>query len=284
MNDNGKRSRESVGANIQAIVRDLKPLIDFRNELEEKHRESFRRQFGKVDHLMDVKVDERAIRAFLKYYMNKIRVFVFPNFDLTPTLEEYHYLLSPNWLDTDKKIHVPDLSKAIVLENPMKRVLQEKCGISPTRSENAITTRNGKTQICWTLIYENMKKEGKRIKKFEHAINFLALGIYGLVLFPTAVNCVESRVMDMVMEVKQNSNINIMPHVLAETFRTFDFLKRNVKGEMRCCTQLLTMWIHSHFPLGEKINYDSMFMKTSLPVEKFCKEDKQGDMLMEEWK
>lgn len=77
-----------------------------------------------------------------------------------------------------------------------------------------------------------------------------------------------SRVVDVVKVLVQDPKINIAPAVLAETYRALSRIKVKKGVHMTCCSQLLTMWIHGHFP-KEQGRYGSCFM--FLDVEPIAK-------------
>lgn len=68
-------------------------------------------------------------------------------------------------------------------------------------------------------------------------------------LFPSAHDRVDSRAMDLVVSIIEHSEGNVMSMVLAETQRTCGYAKIHERSQFRCCSQMLTLWIHTHFAL-----------------------------------
>jgi hypothetical protein len=73
----------------------------------------------------------------------------------------------------------------------------------------------------------------------------IALSIFGLVLFPSQTGVVSLDVATAYVEY-ENTQINPVAAILAETIMTLNHCKRTRKGAMRCCTQLLYIWMVSH--------------------------------------
>jgi uncharacterized protein YqhQ len=73
----------------------------------------------------------------------------------------------------------------------------------------------------------------------------IALGIFGLVLFPNQTGMVSLDVTTAYVEY-ENTQINLVAAILAETILTLNHCRRTRKGAMRCCTQLLYIWMVSH--------------------------------------
>ncbi|XVF19531.1 hypothetical protein REPUB_Repub11eG0118900 [Reevesia pubescens] len=79
----------------------------------------------------------------------------------------------------------------------------------------------------------------------EQASELFTLGIYGLMVFPKILGHVEGSVVDFYGQV--NKGINPASSILAETIRTLNFCRRKGKGRLIGCTQLIYVWLQSHF-------------------------------------
>ena len=66
----------------------------------------------------------------------------------------------------------------------------------------------------------------------------IALGIFGLVLFPSQTGLVSLEVAAAYVEY-ENTQINPVAVNLAETILTLNHCRKTEKGAMRCCMQLL---------------------------------------------
>jgi len=99
--------------------------------------------------------------------------------------------------------------------------------------------------LKWKLLEAELER-----KKLEHGSmrerdKLIALGIYALVLFPflTGVMSLEATAAFVEYE---NTYVNPVTAILAETFLTFNHFRKTGKGAMRCCTQLLYIWMVSY--------------------------------------
>ena len=66
----------------------------------------------------------------------------------------------------------------------------------------------------------------------------IALGIYGLVLFPSLTEVISLKAATAFVEY-ENTHVNPITAILVETFLTLNHFRKTGKGAMRCCTQLL---------------------------------------------
>jgi hypothetical protein len=88
----------------------------------------------------------------------------------------------------------------------------------------------------------------------------IALGIFGIVLFPSQTGVVSLEAAAAYVEY-ENTQINIVAAILAKTILTLNHCRRIEKGAMRCCTQLLYIWMVSH--IETKKNLSSIFFGDS---------------------
>lgn len=156
LNDNGKRDREAEEEETFAacmVRKNLKGLRQLWESTNDKYKVLFWRQFGKLNDIIDVKIDEDAIRAFLKNYEPRLRTCVMPKLDLTPTLEEYHFLVSPTWTEESKTLYLPDLQKPVPTISAMKQRLENDFSIFNRWIDGALESRNNTVNINWQRIH-----------------------------------------------------------------------------------------------------------------------------------
>ncbi len=80
----------------------------------------------------------------------------------------------------------------------------------------------------------------------------LALGIYGLILFPGPLGIITYSVIEVFWAVEKQK-VNPIPVILAETLLTLIYCRRQSRGSIKYCYQLLHLWILSHMcPLETK--------------------------------
>jgi len=108
----------------------------------------------------------------------------------------------------------------------------------------------------------------------------IALGIFGLVLFPsqTGVMILEAAAAYVEYE---NTQINPVAAILAETILTINHCRRTGKGAMRCCTQLLYIWMVSHIETKKPV-FNNFWWFTQRPL-KLVEEEEWRDLDNQGW-
>ena len=96
------------------------------------------------------------------------------------------------------------------------------------------------TELKWKLLEVELGKKSGSEKK-----RLTGLGILGLMLFPNQTGLISLDVAAAYVEY-ENTQVNLVAAILAETIITLNHCRRTEKGAMKCCTQLLYIWIVSH--------------------------------------
>jgi hypothetical protein len=110
---------------------------------------------------------------------------------------------------------IPELSKLLRISN-LEKVLGKN-----------------DTSLKWRMLeIELEKKSGSEQERL------IALGIFGLVLFPSQTGLVSLEAAAAYVEY-ENTQINPVAVNLAETIFTLNHCRKTGKGAMRCCMQLL---------------------------------------------
>jgi len=110
---------------------------------------------------------------------------------------------------------IPELSKLLRISN-LEKVLGKN-----------------DTSLKWRMLeIELEKKSGSEQERL------IALGIFGLVLFPSQTGLVSLEAAAAYVEY-ENTQINPVAVNLAETILTLNHCRKTGKGAMRCCMQLL---------------------------------------------
>jgi len=89
------------------------------------------------------------------------------------------------------------------------------------------------TDLKWKMLETELEKNSGLEKE-----RLIALGMFGLVLFPSQTGVISLDVAAAYVEY-ENTQIDPMAAILAETILTLNHCRRAGKGAMRCCTQLL---------------------------------------------
>jgi hypothetical protein len=89
------------------------------------------------------------------------------------------------------------------------------------------------TGLKWRMLEIELEKKSGSEKE-----RLIALGIFGLVLFPSQTGVVSLKAAAAYVEY-ENTQINPVAAILAKTILTLNHYRKTEKGAMRCCTQLL---------------------------------------------
>jgi len=97
----------------------------------------------------------------------------------------------------------------------------------------------------------------------------LALGIYGLVLFPSAKGMIDFEAVN-VFKNMATLKINPTTSILAETFSSLNYCRKAGRGHLGCCLQLLFVWTVSHTIEGEDFRFGWYPMASLFSAGEFC--------------
>ncbi|XVF14430.1 hypothetical protein REPUB_Repub09cG0059100 [Reevesia pubescens] len=114
----------------------------------------------------------------------------------------------------------------------------------------------------------------------EQASELFTLAIYGLMVFLKILRHVEGSVVDFCGQVKKS--INPTSFILVETIRTLNFYRSKGKGCLIGCTQLIYVWLQSHF-WGEAKVLRCPYSSLCKPVKEFLKVDWPKGITKNEW-
>ena len=115
------------------------------------------------------------------------------------------------------------------------------------------------------LEIEQEKKSGLEKERL------IALSIFGLVLFPRQTGVVNLEAAAAYVEY-ENTQINPVAAILAETILTLNHCRRTGKGAIRCCTQLLYIWMVSHIETKKPV-FNNFWWFTQRPLKLAEEED-----------
>ncbi|MBA0778256.1 hypothetical protein Gotri_006137, partial [Gossypium trilobum] len=111
-------------------------------------------------------------------------------------------------------------------------------------------------------------------------VDFFALSIYGLVVFPKALGHIDEAVTDLFDRL--DKRITPFPAILAETFRSLNACWKAGEGRFIGCAQLLLAWLHSHFWNVDRVSY-RVFSENYSPLKEIIAAPMRDDILEEKW-
>jgi hypothetical protein len=182
-------------------------------------KDAFFRKYGRLVEIARVEVLSPTVRALVHFWDPDYQCFFFfGNIDLCPTMVEYGMLTEfPNNLYRiyfplrfDKII--PELSKLLRISN-LEKFLEKNA-----------------TDLKWRMLEIELEKKSGSNKE-----RLIALDIFGLVLFPNQTGVVSLETAAAYVEY-ENTQINPVTAILAETILTLNHSRWTEKEVMRCCT------------------------------------------------
>ncbi|KAL4376261.1 hypothetical protein GQ457_02G038780 [Hibiscus cannabinus] len=222
---------------VHLTQNNLQELKEAWDQLGMDMKQKFQSMYGDIAYLLNVEVDLGLIRALTQFWSPSYSCFTFNQLDMTPTIEEYTALLHLKGVKLDQvytKAHKPD---------PLVEKLMKLAGMGKAWAGKQIHKRGNSEGITWNGLRSLLRSHPDPDK----SLDILAVGIYGLVIFPKSLGYIEAAVIDLFGELRK---INPAPAMLAETFRSLSNCRKKGGGHFVGCAQLLTVWFHSHY--GEK--------------------------------
>ena len=221
-------------------------------------KDAFFRKYGRLIEFAKVEVLSPEVQALVHFWDPGYNCFCFGSIDLCPTMEEYGMLTEfPNDLYIiyfpfryDKII--PELSKLLRIPNLERFLVKKVAGLK------------------WKTLEFELEQSSESEKE-----RLIALDIFGLVLFPSRTSIISLEVVATYVEY-ENTQINPVASILAETIITLNHCGRAGKGAMRCCTQLLYIWMVSHIKLKKPV-FNNFWWFNEKPL-RIVEEEEWGDL------
>ncbi|KAJ9145745.1 hypothetical protein P3X46_028091 [Hevea brasiliensis] len=222
---------------IEVRMNDLEGLSNGWRSLPDQVKARFEEKYGRIATLMRVKVQIPALKAMLSVWNSKYGVFSFNDIDTVPTMEEYQALLGiPYSLQNRIYLHLE--------HRQTWKLLAHMLGTPPEEVKSKETAKGDTHGWYWTYL-QKWLDQCLREKQWDQASVALALGIYGLILFPGPLGIITCNAVEVFWTVERQE-INPIPAILAETLLTLTYCRQQGKGSLKCCSQLLYLWIVSH--------------------------------------
>ncbi|GKU89510.1 hypothetical protein SLEP1_g3639 [Rubroshorea leprosula] len=208
-----KRAKESIFS-VNTSKLDLKLLKEAYGLLSSREKHDFEVRFGCIGDLLSVMPNWNLFRAMLKFFVPEYQAFVFPQFELF-TLEKVQEMLQAIW------------------------------GFSFEFSRPLVTTRDGSYGFDWNAALMAL---GKRLEAMtpSQRISFVALGIYGMVIFPIYVKTIAPTVIALFEQLLHTSTFNPAFTVVAETLWSMKEIWAKGFGRFLGCIELFTTWAQGH--------------------------------------
>ncbi|GKV49199.1 hypothetical protein SLEP1_g55962 [Rubroshorea leprosula] len=223
---------------------DLKLLKKAYSLSSSKEKHDFEARFGCIKDLLSVVPDWNLFRAMLKFYVPQYQAFEFPHFELVPTIDEYHHFLwsSPAM---DSSTVTPQAQHMKFTLEKIQEMLQAMWGFSFEFSQPLVTIRDDSYGFNWNA---TLMALGKRLKGMTSSqrINFVALGIYGMVIFPIYVKTIAPMVVALFEQLLHTSAFNPASIMVAETLWSMREIRAKRSDCFSSFIELFTTWAHGH--------------------------------------
>ncbi|MBA0772551.1 hypothetical protein Gotri_007903 [Gossypium trilobum] len=106
-------------------------------------------------------------------------------------------------------------------------------------------------------------------------VDFFALSIYDLVVFPKGLGHVDEAVTDLFDRL--DKRVTPVLAILAETFRSLNACRKAGEGRFIGCAQLLLAWFHSYFWKVDKVSY-RVFSENYSPLNEIVATPKRDNI------
>ncbi|KAG8485585.1 hypothetical protein CXB51_018984 [Gossypium anomalum] len=192
---------------------ELQELRDIWAQWDGEAKQLFYQDYEDLPYLLNVKVDRHLFRAMVQFWNPAYSCFTFGDAANLPTF-------------TKKLVTITGMSEQWAVARVQLKG-DSKC-------------------IPWAVLKDLILMHLDVKKKVE----VLALGIYGMVIFPKTLGHIDKAVADLFDRLSKNTPV---PAILAKTIRSLSVCRRASEGRFIGCAQLLLVWFHSHFWKLDKV-------------------------------
>ncbi|KAL5165662.1 hypothetical protein HKD37_18G050754 [Glycine soja] len=199
-------------------------------------RQVFRKAYGKILDLTIAEVFTEAVVSLTQYYEQPFRCFMFEDFQIVPTVEQFEEILGCPLGGRKSYLFsrfLPSLSKIVAVvgdsARELDRIKQTQNGVvGPPRKYLEGKARDMANQDEWV--------------PFE---DVLALLIFGVFLFPNMDDLVDLAAIDAFLAYYHSKESPVVA-ILANLFDTFDRRCEKNSAWIVCCLPALCVWLVSH--------------------------------------
>ncbi|XP_052723778.1 uncharacterized protein LOC108344405 [Vigna angularis] len=198
---------------IEAEEGNMNGLRKLVKKMKSSQKDAFKKEYGNLLSLLEVKVQTSAITTLAQYYDPPLRCFTFQDFQLVPTVEEFEQILN---IPLEGKAPYNYLGQYVPILQ-LSRVMK----VHPMKLESKFTIK-GKVRGLPQGYLKGYLHRLAEEENWETFMDVLALLLYGVMLFPNVKNFVDYAAMNAFVGYKERCE-NPVTAVLAEC-------KSNLKG------------------------------------------------------
>ncbi|KAH1256856.1 hypothetical protein GmHk_03G006930 [Glycine max] len=230
-NQNGKRFYQ-----VKVKSLDVTSLNELGRLMGPLQRQAFRKVYGKILDLTVAEVFTEAVLSLTQYYDQPLRCFMFGDFQMVPTIEEFEEILGCPLGGRKPYLFsgfLPSLSKIAAV-----------VGDSTKELDRMKQTRNGVVGLPRKYL-EGKARDMASQEKWGPFADILALLIFWVVLFPNVDGLVDLAAIDAFLAYHHCKESPVVA-ILADLFDTFDWRCEKNSARIVCCLPALCVWFVSH--------------------------------------
>ena len=219
-------------------------------------RQKFRKTYDDIASLISVPIEQLILRATLRFWDPFYRCFTFGKENLVPTIEEYSILMGIDLQYLDKVYNKKPRAEC-------RKVLANILKVKPQIMDTYLVQKENCQGLPWNILQDFIRGH----LHDENVMVAFALAIYGLVIFPGILGYIEMAVVDTFEQIQHGSNPSLT--ILAETFRSLNYCRRNQEWRFLGCAPLLYIWVRNHI-FCECITFTKSYFLGAAPIIEFC--------------
>lgn len=235
----GSKSEAVLNSRFPAVKRiNIERLKGFIALMGPEDKELFEKAYGNLLRLLQLDVQESVIMALSRFYDPEIRCFLFKDFQLAPTLEEYEEILGfsrPKSAPYQYQKHrYTDQKFSQFLQISVRELVLHK------EKKNRLTG----FQLSY---FGSLLTAHAQASKWGPFRQLLALIIFGIVLFPQFESFIDENAIGLFLAfISKDNPINPVPAILADTY--YSYTHHRVLGKKRivCSLHVLYAWLLNH--------------------------------------
>jgi len=204
--------------------------------MDQVRRQAFRKAYGKILDLAMIEVFVEAITSLAQYYDRSLRCFMFGDFQLVPTIEEFEAILGC-LLGGRKPYLFSRLYPSMAIVAKVVKILAQEL-------DRVKQNRNGVVGIPRKNLEEKAKDLADQ-REWTSFVDVLALLVFRIVIFPNVDGLVDLAMVDAFLAYHYNKE-SLVIVVLAYAYDTFDLRCEKSSARIVCCTPALYVWLVSH--------------------------------------
>ncbi|KAI5386437.1 hypothetical protein KIW84_072825 [Lathyrus oleraceus] len=212
---------------------DLRSLRSLVSQIHPVYRINFGKNYGNLLSILNQQVDHTTLITLAQFYDLPLRCFIFQDFQLAPTLEEFERLVRIPMKD---KSLFEGTDESLPLE-----VIASALHMGEKEEKDNLETKGNTKGFSLSFLLERAHTLLKA-ESWDACYSAIALAIYGIILFPNMDGFVDMTAICVFL------TGNPVPTLLADVYYHISHRYTKKKGLIACCAPLLYQWFLEHLP------------------------------------